>query len=88
MAPDNEGKVGPPQELQPGPHEVAGGEVTPVPTVSGIKPWKPTEVDPIGAAAENCPADCDRQPHINSATNVSKHATKLVRVILDPPTDE
>ena len=79
MAPDNEGRVGPAQELQPGPHEVAGGEVTPVPTVSGRKPRKPTEVDVLGAAAENRPADCDRQPHIISATNVSKHATEQVR---------
>ena len=59
-----------------------------MPTVSGRKPRKPTEVEVLGTATENRPADCDRQPHIISATNVSKHATEQVRfvVILDPPT--
>ncbi len=54
-APDNEGNVRAPHELQPGPQEGAGWDVTPVPTVSGKKPRYPTEVGMPGAVDENGP---------------------------------
>ena len=54
-APDSEGKVRAPHELQPGPQEGAGADVRPVPTVSGMKPRYPTEVGMPDAADENGP---------------------------------